>query len=182
MTHPLSAASQRLTRRLQPATAQSAQRYNWIHHRRGVSRPQGDGRWLALGRRCHGHEASWSLSEVLENGPTLHDEHDPSKGSNVLERIAIHRNDIGLQSSLRGGPLEPDAEYLQVNFTTSRYEAYRAALPDLSDETEEERWEREDQESEEFGLDATYGIAMRDDPHIREMHEENQRHIGQLAR
>lgn len=77
-------------------------------------------------------------------------------------------------------PFDPEADSYPVTWSTIRYEAYLALRPDIEDEDDELRAEREHAEGVLFGIVPTYGAALRDGPHIRQMHEENQRQANEL--
>lgn len=72
-------------------------------------------------------------------------------------------------------PFDPEQDCYSVDYTSVLFEAYEASRPLPMNETDEERWDRQDREGDKFGLVNTYGAAMRDGPHIQEIHEENQR-------
>jgi hypothetical protein len=78
-------------------------------------------------------------------------------------------------------PLDPHAGGYSVTWTTVRFEAYVAARPVIENEDEEVRDEREHAEGVLFGIVPTYGFALRDGPHIQEMHDENQRQAKELT-
>jgi len=72
-------------------------------------------------------------------------------------------------------PFDPAAASFPVTWSTVRYEAYLALRPAIEVEDDELEAEREHAEFVLFGNVPTHGAALRDGPHILEMHEENQR-------
>jgi len=98
------------------------------------------------------------------------------------KEIIQFRMPAGIQA---GGPgmkqltplFDPNFDGYSVDFTTAKLEEFRATLPPIETETADQTFERQEWE-EKLGFFPTYGSALRDGPHIQEMHERNQKRYG----
>lgn len=66
-----------------------------------------------------------------------------------------------------------EADGYALTFSTVRYEDYVAARVVDPNETDDERYERLDRESEEFGIVPMFGYGIRDGEEARQIGEEN---------
>jgi hypothetical protein len=77
-------------------------------------------------------------------------------------------------------PFDPEGDSFPVTWSTVRYESYVALRPVIENEDIELQAEREHAEGVLFGIVPTHGAALRDGPHIQEMHDENQHQADEL--
>jgi hypothetical protein len=95
------------------------------------------------------------------------------------EREVVKLRMFSTMALVDGEPVEdapafdPDADSLRAYFSTHRFEAYAATRRIDPNETDDQRYEREQREEKEFGWFHPFAMVHRDSEEIRQMAEAN---------